>query len=245
MDKMTDIKAKIAEFKKRIVKPVSQLVAEIPHSPGWSVLHRDKVGSWLGRVYHYREDEGLPLDDDNEEMYPLAQINVEQLPYVPEVLQGTKYLTLFFIDDFKFGEGIDPIYNSPTENGHGWLIREYTADDKLVVKDFDKNTADQWWFTSPSLRALPVMESYPDRFDSCCDNIDFSDEEWEIYETETSDGFFLGDLQVGGYALSLQDILYFDPGYEFVIQITEFCGGRLYLAKNGRSGEWQIYYNAD
>ena len=64
------------------------------------MLHRDKVGSWLGRVYLYREDEGLPLDDDKEEMYPLAQINVEQLPYVPEVLQGTKYLTPLFYRRF-------------------------------------------------------------------------------------------------------------------------------------------------
>ncbi len=82
------------------------------------------------------------------------------------------------------------------------------------------------------------MESYPDRFDSCCDNIDFSDEEWEIYETETSDGFFLGDLQVGGYALSLQDTLEFDPGYEFVIQITEFCGGASLLGQ--KWPEWRM-----
>lgn len=56
-------------------------------------------------------------------MFPLLQVNVSELPYIPSQLEKTK-LFIVFLNRFEIPFG--------KPHGEGWLIREYDALDALV-----------------------------------------------------------------------------------------------------------------
>ena len=238
---------KITELKQRLVKQASGLVPDESGKPGaeWR--------SWLGRVCLYREGEGLPTDENGDEMLPLAQICVEELPYVPEALQGIRYLTLFVERD---GRLFDEDF--PAENGTGWLIREYTAEDELVVKELvvDLNDDDcLWGWCKPTpLKSFHIEEEYPEDIPDkiFCEIIDLKEagELPDLDEWLPEPDFEVCHI-VGGYPISIQGEPEFKPGYEFVVQITSNASddlnivdnGNLYLAKNRQDGSWQVNYD--
>ena len=78
--------------------------------------------SWFGKGACL-ENEKLPVYK-GKEMFPLLQINISELPFVPKQLQETKLLVVFFNrDEYPF--------NNP--NGEGWLIREYNSLENLIA----------------------------------------------------------------------------------------------------------------
>lgn len=244
---------KITELKQRLVKQASGLVCDNTKRQG-AEGPGSEWGSWLGRVCLYREDEGLPMDENGDEMLPLAQICVEELPHVPEVLRGTRYLTLFVgADGGLFDEDL------PAENGTGWLVREYTDEDRLVVKDLND---DEWdWIKPAPLKSFAIEEAYPDG-ETIPGKI-----LREIIDLEKAGELPVGDGErwpewlpepdfevchiVGGYPIPIQGAPEFDPGYEFAVQITSDASddlnivdnGNLYLAKNRQDGAWQAYWD--
>lgn len=82
----------------------------------------DVKTSWFGKGVCL-ENEGLPLYN-GKEMFPLLQINVTELPLIPEALAETKLLIVFFNQD-------EVPFDGP--HGEGWLIREYQSLDGLVA----------------------------------------------------------------------------------------------------------------
>lgn len=77
--------------------------------------------SWFGKGVCL-ESERLPIYQ-GKEMFPLLQINVAELPFVPPELSETKLLVVFFNqDEIPFDKA----------NGDGWLIREYKSFDGLI-----------------------------------------------------------------------------------------------------------------
>ncbi len=81
----------------------------------------DPRTSWFGKGVGF-ENEGLPIYR-GKEMFPLLQINVAELPFVPTELFGTKLVVVFFNQE-------DLPFDKP--NGEGWLIREYQSLEDLV-----------------------------------------------------------------------------------------------------------------
>ncbi len=77
--------------------------------------------SWFGKGVGL-ENERLPFYN-GKEMFPLLQINVSELPFVPNQLQETKLLVVFFNQD-------EYPFNNP--HGEGWLIREYKSLENLI-----------------------------------------------------------------------------------------------------------------
>ena len=75
----------------------------------------DPFTSWFCRGVG-RPTESLPLWK-GEPMFPLIQIRVSELPFVPGQLQNVALLVLFH-----------NLHEHPFDlpNGQGWLIREYT-----------------------------------------------------------------------------------------------------------------------
>ncbi|MBN9085047.1 MAG: hypothetical protein BGP04_06565 [Rhizobiales bacterium 62-17] len=81
----------------------------------------DPVTSWFCRGVG-RHGEGLP-EWKGEPMFPLLQVRIDELPYVPEQLRHVSLLVLFH-----------NLRSHPFDlpHGEGWLIREYTTTDNLV-----------------------------------------------------------------------------------------------------------------
>lgn len=81
----------------------------------------DPKTSWFGKAVSLKNEE-LPKYR-GKEMFPLLQINIDELPFVPERLRETKLLTVFFNRD-------EIPFDKP--NGEGWLIREYNSLENLI-----------------------------------------------------------------------------------------------------------------
>ncbi len=83
---------------------------------------QDPLTSWFGR------GAGLPHENlpefEGAPMFPLLQIRVAELPYVPEPLRDVALLVLFH------NQSRHP-FELP--HGEGWLIREYASVDGLVA----------------------------------------------------------------------------------------------------------------
>src|ERR1700761_9826351 len=112
----------IQEIKERLVRKAVRL------SPGGFKPAYTENESWLGKVYLFKEDEDIPTGADGYPMIPLLQLNLKGLPFIPAGLENTRTITLFIEEDLP---------TDLSENGDGWMLREYSADDALVIKDTD------------------------------------------------------------------------------------------------------------
>jgi len=225
----------INQIKKQIVKQATELKTG-GFKPTNSISE-----SWIGKVYLYKENEGIPKDKNGELMIPLFQLCFENIPFVPKVFSDTKALTVFFSSDL-------PV--DLTLNGENWLIREYKKNDKLLVKEL----------TNPNsfLKAFPlkpeiINEDYP-----VWDGGGLSSElEDKILDLENSgeieDYCDIAENQyghkIGGYPSFCQPGIHFGDDFEFAFQIASdekanlniIDSGTIFLAKNIKSGEWKYY----
>ena len=197
--------------------------------------------SWIGRVAFYKEDESIPEDEAGYLMLPLLQISLEGLPFVPEGLEQTKMLTLFISEDLPDGL---------TENGDGWLLREYSKDDQLIDKDLDN--PDSYLRPFP-LKTTFIKDDYP-VWDSGAISTELEEEilrlekagEIEDYYNVVENNY---GHKLGGYPTFFQPGFSFEDGFEFMLQIASdekarlnfVGGGALYLAKNKHTSQWRLY----
>jgi uncharacterized protein YwqG len=86
----------------------------------------DAFRSRLGAVSVARIDEPWP-EFDGRPMAGLAQVNLSEVPYVPDGLRGLAFLTLYISED---GYGLMIPDGHP--NGEGWLLRTYPSLEGLV-----------------------------------------------------------------------------------------------------------------
>ena len=206
---------------------------------------------WIGRVFAYAPNEGLPLDEDGLPMLPLAQFYLPDLPFVPDELAGTALLTAFVSRQL-------PKPREPM--GARWLIREYASLDDVEHRDV--------LHPEPRFKAFPLR---PRLVPGDCPlwdggGLDRASED-EILDLERSrviDSYYdiaehTYDHKLGGYPSFcqsgiLEDGEYvegFGEGFEFVFQISsdEKAGihivdsGSLMFAKNEERGAWSMYYD--
>ncbi|OXA72055.1 hypothetical protein B0A67_09525 [Flavobacterium aquidurense] len=197
--------------------------------------------SWIGRVYLYHENEEIPLDNYGELMLPLFQLCLNQLPFVPKILEESKIITVFISKKFPM---------DLTPNGNNWVLREYKSLDNIVVKDLKNDTSFIKPF--PLLNRLieedyPVWEDpeIPDELSNKINQLEDSgviDSYYDIIENNYGH-------KIGGYATYCQSGIDFGEDFEFVFQIASdekanlniIDSGNIYLAKNRMTGDW-VYY---
>ena len=90
--------------------------------------------SWVSRAFLYRENEEIPLDKSGQPMFPLFQLCLEGLPFVPGIVKNTRFLTVFLSPELPIGV---------TPNGQNWLIREYGYDEPVLRKAL--HNPDSWF----------------------------------------------------------------------------------------------------
>ncbi|WP_116849073.1 DUF1963 domain-containing protein [Deminuibacter soli] len=202
--------------------------------------------SWIGNVYLYKEAEEIPLNSEGDVMYPLLQLHVASLPYIPEALKNTAVITVFV--------GYDEPIDSHTPQGDGWVLREYTAADQLVVK--------RWVHPEPLFKTYPLKPGNAEDDFPVWDDPAFPSAIITAIETleekeEISNYYDAVNLhyhhKLGGYPSFQQAHNGFDEGFEFMFQIApdDKAGwpieddNNLYFTKNAQTGEWKVYAEYD
>lgn len=197
--------------------------------------------SWIGKVYLFKREEGIPKDKEGKLMVPFMQICLKDIDNVPEILLDTKVLTVFISQEFPM---------DLTSNGQNWLLREYKTSDNLEIKKLlNSNT---------SIKAFPLKPIIIDKDYPVWDGGGLlSEMEDEILKLEESgvieDYYDIAENQyghkLGGYPSFCQSGIDFGKDYEFVLQIASdekaniniVDNGTIFLAKNKKTGDWKYY----
>ncbi len=225
----------IENIKKQIVRKATGFI-----TGGFKPTNSDSE-SWIGKVYLYKEDEEIPKDSKGNIMFPLFQLCLDNLEYIPKILSEAKALVVFIAEELPM---------DLTENGNDWLIREYKKSDKLIIKELTNPKS----FIKPfPLTSKIIEEDYP-VWDGGGLTSEMVDKILELENSGVIDDYY--DItenqyghKLGGYPSFCQSGVDFGDDYEFVFQITSdekahfnvVDNGTIFLAKNAKTGEWKFY----
>lgn len=152
--------------------------------------------SWFGKVMLALPKEKWPYSNGNP-MIPLAQINVDDLPFRTKGLENIAFISLF-IDSKQL----------PTDtpsNGEGWLIRSYKDISALVEVESPLYESHIKPFP---MRAVIVEHDYPCLDDMPCEiPEDIEDRYYDIYEN-------VGGFKLGGWPSLIQSEIFWAPNNE-------------------------------
>jgi uncharacterized protein YwqG len=197
-------------------------------------------GSWIGGVFLYKQEEEIPKDKNGDLMLPLFQASIKDLPFVPNILRDTSFITVFVSKDI-------PSSINMLSNKDNWEIREYKASDRLVLKDL-KNL--QSHIKPFNLQANIIAQDFP-----VWDAIEVDILQDIVNEIDKHKGGYYDIFEVnychkiGGYPTFCQSAIKAEEGFEFVLQINSdekvglniIDNGTIFLFKNPKTKEWKYY----
>ncbi|KAA9000686.1 DUF1963 domain-containing protein [Affinibrenneria salicis] len=225
------------QIRRQLARPVLTLSAG-----GFRPTQADNE-SWLGKVFLFRPEETVPVNDAGEALLPFAQFCLSALPLSSPALENVHVLTLFIARTLP--DAFEPMGNS-------WLIREYGAADRLVRKDLA--VADNYLRPFP-LRVAAVGEDFP-QWDTDFIPGELVAEIGRMRRGGEIESYY--DLishacghKIGGYPTFCQSGIDAGEDVEFVFQIASddkinlnvIDGGNLSFWKHRKTGEWSIYYD--
>jgi hypothetical protein len=196
--------------------------------------------SWIGKVYLYKENEEIPTGKNGKLMFPLFQLCLEKLPFIPNILKNTKVITVFISENFPM---------DVTPNGANWLLREYKFSDELVVKNL----------TNPQsqIKPFPLTHNFIEQdfpvWDGggipkeiateilALENLGKITDYYDVFESHYMH-------KVGGYPTFCQSGIDFGDNFEFVFQISSdkkaelniVDFGTMFFAKNKKTEDWNF-----
>ncbi len=198
--------------------------------------------SWIGKVKLGYTEEACPIDVNQQPMFPLMQLCLADLPFIPKALQNTKVLTVFISSDF-----LDDLEGN-------FCIREYSTLEGLVEKDFGNSIE--------GVRPFPLFSQLIENdFPAWGDGDEISSDVADIILHAEKEGIeYCEDIyeknevmhKIGGYANYCRgDHVLFNAGSEFVLQIASDDkagleigqGGNIYFAKNLTTNEWEALWD--
>ncbi|MBK1810764.1 DUF1963 domain-containing protein [Clostridium sp. YIM B02505] len=184
--------------------------------------------SWFGRVNFCLPGEDWPICNGIP-MHALCQINLTQLPYVPESLNDLEFLVVFISPDE---------YPNNDTNGVNWCLRAYKRIEELVPL---KQIVTGSTIREFQMRGILIDEDYPcweDFSDATLqDNpLELTDELEEYYwdNLENVSGF-----KIGGWPTLIQSEIYWAPYNqhpakpEYIFQIDSTEKGNWMWGDNG------------
>lgn len=227
----------IQQIKQRLARPAVKFMAG-----GFRPLGTDEE-SWLGNVFLFRPDEGVPTNQAGQPLLPYAQFYLPALPFNSPLLAGVRVLTVFISDPFP--EDFEPM-------GNNWVIREYGPDDVLVRKALPVPGT----FLKPfPLKAEAVPEDFPlwdgggvpADLEQAILTLERAGEIQSYYDLITH----TYEHKIGGYPSFCQPGVDPGEGFEFVFQISSdpkinlnvIDSGSLMFWKHNQTGEWALYYD--
>jgi hypothetical protein len=227
----------IAEIKKRLAKPATRFSAG-----GFRPSHSE-TESWLGRVFLFRADEGIPLNTAGEKLLPLAQFYISSLPFAPSCLSCVRVLTVFISE---------PMPEPFEEMGNNWVVREYSHDEVLVHKELH---AEKPYLKPFPLKAELVDEDYP-LWDGGGLPSELAQEILRLEKQGEIEDYYdlishVYEHKIGGYPSFCQSGVDPGDGFEFAFQVSSDSkiqlnvvdSGSLMFWKHKDTGQWALYYD--
>ena len=167
----------------------------------------DIKSSWVGKVLVCEQSETWP-ESNGEPMIPLCQINLTNLPYVPDRLKDIQLITIF-IDS-------EEIPSDDEKNGELWCLRAYKSLDNLIQID----TPDYKSHIKPFQLRPKLIEKDCPCWEDCPIEIpdEFEDDYYDLFANETG-------IKRGGWPSLVQSEIFWAPfnehpaNPEFVFQI--------------------------
>lgn len=231
----------VEDLKNKIAKPVTKLTT------GGFRPKNTIEESWIGKVFAYHEEEEIPVDQNGDLMFPLAQFYLPNLPYVHPRISKTKLITVFITGELP--ECFEPM-------GENWVIREYENLDTIKIKKLENPNS--------FLKAFPLQAELDENDFPLWDGGGLSmEDEAEVLKLENEgiiEDYFditehIYDHKIGGYPSFCQsgigDSDGFGEGFQFVFQISSdekanfnvIDNGSLMFAKNSDTNQWSVYYD--
>jgi hypothetical protein len=197
------------------------------------------IHSWFGGNFYMQSDETWPKHND-EDMIPIVQIRVDELPVVPHQISDFALINLFV------GQGRLPI-DFPSENGDSWLIRNYGSLDGLTSKAPDKPLSAprdfqiRWSFRENEgpdwLEILELLDN---------PGIGLNNDFFEVCHGRYSKHSF---TKVGGWPATIQQPQH-NVNAPFIFQVASEEKPRWMLSDNGsmyffldNQGQWTMYWD--
>lgn len=195
--------------------------------------------SWIGKVGWQLENEKQPIDEKGNLMIPLATLFLDNFDYIPESLKDIKLITIYMSNE---------IWNnlSSFDYKNWFTIRTYDSLNNLVSCNYTSQNIIPFPLVPELItNDFPLMEDIED------DVLDLIN---ELEEKENID--YYDDIleenysrhKIGGYPSYIQGGVGYDPGYEFVLQITSDSkanfnivdSGNFYFGYNPTTKDWSI-----
>lgn len=232
----------LAEFKRQNARPVSVLQV------GGYRPSRDPLSSNIGLAPVMHRSEDWPLDLLGEPMEFIAQLNLQGLPYRPELLQDVQHLTFFVGKDFI-----------ETDCAEGtWTLRTYAALDGLERREPPPRpqAKHDWVAEGFEARWEPLATDFP-----CYDDLDLPAVEDEDAFPDDAHGLNQRRTKLGGYPSSVQHSVTFlhfteqggvwhmhpdEPTYVFQIASEGKAGlnwvddGVVYFGRHPETKKWSV-----
>lgn len=223
------------------IKSKLQKKATIFHTGGFRPTN-EKLESWIGKVAWQKRGEQQSLDEDGNEMIPLATIFLDGLEFVPEALNGVKLITVF-------------LSSNVLDN----LIDKNLAKYFKIKLYSDIDDIEKCEYISEQMLAFPlkpqlVENDYPMWEDIDDDMIKVildkeKNEGIDYYIDIADDNLNYSMHKIGGNPSIIQGKVGFSEGYQYVMQITsddkaEFNivdSGNFYFAYNPEKNDWEVY----
>ena len=225
------------QIKHHLARPTLKLTAG-----GFRRLGTDEE-SWLGNVFLFSPDEGVPVNQAGQPLLPYAQFYLPALPFISPLLTGVRVMTVFISNPFP--EPFEPM-------GDNWVIREYGPQDMLVRKVLP---VEGTFLKAFALNAQVVPEDFP-LWDGGGVPADVEQAILELQRAGELQSYY--DLvthtyehKIGGYPSFCQSGVDPGEGFEFVFQIWSDAKINLNVVDNGslmfwkhvETGEWAFYYD--
>lgn len=199
--------------------------------------------SWIGRVFAYGANEGIPQDSNGIPMVPLAQFYLPILPFVPEQVRDIRILTVFMAEQFP---------DILAESGDNYVIREYRHEEEFVIKELENPNSPLKRFP---LQGILVMDDCPEWDDGGL-NPAIEQEIFQLEKSGAIESYYDITIQhygtkIGGYPSFCQSGIDFGEGFDFIFQVADnpkanltiLDGGSFMFARNAASGIWRVYYD--
>jgi hypothetical protein len=141
----------VDRVKERLARPA----AVIEPSDGVAV---ELTSSRLGSVSVALPGEKWPVAN-RVPMFPIAQLNLRDAPFVPRILNDVTLITLFFSE---------PVLTEEGENGGNWVLRSYPHLEPLVPLEADLSTTRMQFsnvvWKPATVRYRFLQSDYPDLY---------------------------------------------------------------------------------
>lgn len=233
---------KLAAFKRQNARPVSLLQVG-----GFRPI-RDPLSSNLGLVPVMHPSEAWPLDLAGEPMEFIAQLNLIDVPYLPELLQDVQLLTFFVGTNF--------IETGCAEGT--WALRTYATLDGLERREPPPRpqAKHDWVAEGFEARWEPLSTDFPNYDDLDLEPLNTDDE-----EDSFPHGLNQRRTKLGGYPSSVQHSVEFlrfieqdgvwhmnpaEPTYVFQISSEGKAGlnwvddGVVYVGRHPDTKKWSV-----